>query len=164
MLTEQIRKTLEHILEDIKEEIESKGFTASGRTANSFEIVAEENYGLLIGLKSFQTIVAERYSDRGKGRKPTQAEGNGELFIAIRQWIEDKGIATGDDEEDTRMAWAITKFIHKNGTSLYREGREGVNLKGIVQKRISEMLKDIGVVFLNAQRFKDYAIDNNSTT
>ena len=145
MLTENFSKLLNECLGSIKDEIiqemQQKDFVASGRTIDSFEIEIDEpfHYGALIGLKSFQTIVKERLTDGGKGRRPTSNSGSGELYRSILQWIDDKGI---EPEKGTKegLAYAISKKIHKQGTALYRDERDGVDLKEIKNRNIELFL------------------------
>lgn len=155
-----IEEALTGIKNEILAEMESGGFNASGRTANSFEINIEEYYGELTGLRSFQTLVAKRLTDGGKGRGPTVNSGDGQLYRSILQWIQDKGIEpeTGTIEG---MAYAITKTIHKKGTEIYRGKREGIDLKGIANKHIEELIKKY--LFRITTNLKKDAANNNAT-
>lgn len=139
MLSDSLQKLLNDffigIKDDIIEEMNDLNMHASGRTRDSFEIVVQDNYGYLIGLKSFQTIVKQRLTDGGKGRGPTTGGGSGELYTAILQWIDDKGI---EPESGTKegLARAITKKIHKYGTRIYRGEKDGVDLKSIKTRHL----------------------------
>lgn len=134
-----IQEALQGIKDEITAEMEAQGFNASGKTVESFQINIEENYGELIGLRSFQTLVARRLTDGGRGRKPTEKSGDGALYRSILQWIQDKGIApeTGTIEG---LAHAITKKIHKEGTQIYRGEREGIDLKEIATRHIEKLI------------------------
>lgn len=145
MLKELLTQLFEGIKSDILSEMNELGYEASGRTANSFEIEVGDNYGALIGLRSFQTIVQERLTDSGKGRQPTQNDGNGALYNSILQWIDAKGI-TPDGITKESLAFLISRKIHREGTKLYRGERQGVDLKGIRDKRIELFLLDAGEI------------------
>jgi hypothetical protein len=152
MLTTEdlIKKTLEAIVSDFNEQIDSLGFTASGKTARSWNVVVEGNTGKLFGnWAGFNTIVQSRYSDNGKGRAP----GKPPPFQAIFEWIQAKGIQgrnkKGQFITHEQFANAIRWGIAKKGTRLYRGEREGVDMKGIVIQRRREMIDELGKSYVS---------------
>ena len=158
-----IRRTLEGIKDALVREMDAGKFNASGRTKASFEVYAEEYYGALTGLRSFQTLVAQRITDGGKGRGPTINDGDGALYRSILQWLNDKGIqpTTGTIEE---MARNISNKIHKKGTRIYRNQRQGIDLIGIAESFLDSMRKEIPSIVLSNLKQKIDASDINATT
>ncbi len=49
------------------------------------------------------------------GRRPTEKASEPHLFDAILNWVKLKGITARDGKDQTSLAWAITKKIHKQG-------------------------------------------------
>jgi hypothetical protein len=142
-----IERTLNGIKDELIREMDSGGFNASGRTKESFQVQAQDFYGELIGLRSFQTIVAERLKDGGRGRGPTKSGGNGELYKSILQWIQEKGI-TPEGITIESLAFLISRKIHREGTAIYRGEKQGIDLKGIATRYIDQMMKEIPMIII----------------
>lgn len=160
-----IERTLTGIRDALIREMDIGGFNASGRTKASLQVHAEDYYGELIGLRSFQTLVAERITDGGRGRGPTYREGTGVVYRSILQWMEYKGIVPEKGTKEA-LAYAITKKIHQSGTQIYRGQRQGIDLKGIAKFYIDMMMQDIpNIVFTNLKRkIEKDGTNNNATT
>ena len=54
------------------------------------------------------------------GRGPTVGDGSGALRPRIREWLDQKQFIPEEDRDGA--SYAITKSIHKKGTSLYQKG------------------------------------------
>ena len=54
------------------------------------------------------------------GRGPTMSSGDGSLRMRIREWLDQKNFIPEEDREGA--SYAITKSIHKKGTTLYQKG------------------------------------------
>lgn len=164
MLKDLLNELMEGIKSDILSEMDELGFNASGKTAASFEIEIGDNYGKLIGLRSFQTIIQERLTDGGKGRKPTEKDGSGQLYKSILGWIDAKGI-TPDGITKESLAFLISRKIHREGTRLYRGERQGVDLKGIRDNRLQLFLINAGDLLKDSiiNNFKNVSNINSAT-
>ncbi len=129
-VAEIIKNVLEELRDEIKNNIQSAGLTASGRTAESMTIGAGEQdgmqFGVLYGREKFRTLE----TGRAGGAVPKN------FTAIIRQWIIDKrievtpipyareGVGTLTPEERglRAMAGAIAYKIKKEGTRRHRDG------------------------------------------
>lgn len=103
------------VIDKIKHNLDSTGTTASGKTKESLELVLTDTGFQILGRQYFRSVEEGRPSG-GIPNNMTQI---------IRQWMEDKGIASqfGNTESEKRSAaYLIGQFIKENGTQLYREG------------------------------------------
>jgi hypothetical protein len=115
---------LNEVSKEIKAEQTRQGRVASGKTAQSLEPEATDRIGILYG--SISANVLET------GRKP----GRGPHSSIIRQWIEDKGLFSGESEsKKNSIAYLITRKIKEEGTQLYRQGGKSGVLSNIITER-----------------------------
>jgi hypothetical protein len=126
-------------IEDI---LEKFGITATEALVNAIKTKLIERQGASGGFKSVvnasgrladsidYVVTGSRLTIRGNdyiyylenGRKPTKGGGNGQLKVAIRQWIDDKGIVPKDGISKDSLAFLITRRIHREGTTIYKAG------------------------------------------
>lgn len=72
------------------------------------------------------------------GRGPTVGGGNGQLRMRIRQWLDDKGI--GQPDERNGISYAVTKSIHKRGTTLYQKGGPSPIFDALVSEPVQQAI------------------------
>lgn len=135
-------KILSNWLKDIEADLRASIPKASGDTANSLETRVNDKGGLLL---ANNYIGALEY-----GRKPTKSAGSGTTSLRdkIREWVKIKGIDEG-------LVYAITKKIHKEGTLMYRTGKDfsgrGQYLSNIInEKRVENLLESLTKSFSNS--------------
>ncbi len=135
-----IAKFFNEISKDIKAEALAQGRTASGRTAQSLEIEADNRTGILSGFTSALTWETGRKS----GKTP------GGFQKIIEQWMSDKGLFQAETDSKKRsIAFLIARKIRESGTLLHRQGgQSGVLSNIITDERISvfesEVLRRVG--------------------
>lgn len=140
-MNEQL-KILSKWLFEIENDLRKSLPKASGETINSLEVRMNDSGGSLLA-NSY--IGALEY-----GRKPTKSKGSGQpsLKDKIREWVKIKGIDEG-------LVYAITKKIHKEGTLMYRTGKDfsgrGQYLSNIItQKRVDTLLVNLTKSFTSS--------------
>lgn len=93
----------------LKQEQQSRGIRASGRSARSLKSKATNTKGQLTGSAYFQ--------QQEEGRGPTKKDQGGILRQQIREWIDDKNLPLWDGFRDKDgMSYVITRNIHRRGT------------------------------------------------
>lgn len=143
-----LAKWAEDVIAGIRDNLESTGTNASGRTSASLRYVVD-NGGLTIFGRPWFRGVEE---GRGPGGIPYRFQD------ILYQWASDKGILSsfGDTEAKQRSAmYAVGQFIKNNGTQLYRNGgrddiyssvisEEMPKLNGMLTAAITEtIIKDL---------------------
>ena len=142
MTVEQLLFTeFEQLRIEIIAEYDRKGMRASGKTAESLEVISNKNVVTLLGDSVFEQLEF--------GRKPTSGGGSGtgeKLIDKIKQWIQDKGIVSKikNDSDNTSLAWAITKKIHKSGWNRSKHGGVGLVSNVITVSRMQKIINKIG--------------------
>lgn len=139
---EIVNAEFELLKTDLIKAYDAKGMRASGKTADSLEVV---NVGVesakLIGNKSIGAL------EEGRGATTTGTESNPPLIDQIKQWIKDKGIVSDikNDNDNSKLALNITRKIHREGWN--RQGYGGVNLLSevITTERIQSIIDKVGV-------------------
>lgn len=126
---------------DLIKEYDAKNMRASGRTAESAEVVP-------VGLDSVKLIGSEVFGALEEGRGASKGGSKpGKLIDQIKQWIKDKGIISDikNDNDNSVLAFLITRKIHREGWK--REGYGGVNLVSevITTSRIQSIINKVGV-------------------
>lgn len=131
-------KEFEQLKADLIQAYDNKGMRASGRWADALEVVQSENKVTLFGLDYSRQLE--------EGRKPTTNSGNGALYDAILQWIDDKNISAKLNNEitKTQLAFLITRKIHREGWD--RKGFGGVELisEVVTEERINSIIEKYG--------------------
>lgn len=108
-----VQEFLQKIADAIKQDQESKGITASGRSAQSLRIEVSDNGGKLFS----EDYLKYQQTGRGPGLPPP--------IQSIEQWIVSKGIRP--ENGDVRsFAFAIANKIAKEGTDIFKRSREGL--------------------------------------
>jgi len=129
-IKESISKFLKSVIEDIIKEQSAKGIRSSGKSAGSLRSESTSNEGKIYGSGYFK----QQEVGRRPGRFPPVQD--------IEDWIRAKGI-TPDGISIESLAFLIARKIAKNGTDIFQGKREGLNLKGIVNKRRDKLRSDL---------------------
>ena len=103
---------------------------ATGKTALQIYWRPTERGVDLIGPTHVLTLV--------HGRGPTVGNGPGVLRPMIREWLDAKNI--GEPDERNSISFAITKSIHKKGTTLYQKGGNSPIFDALVSDPVKEMV------------------------
>jgi hypothetical protein len=72
------------------------------------------------------------------GRGPTMSGGNGVLRARIREWLDAKGI--GEPDRRNSISYAVTRNIHKKGTTLYQKGGNSPIFDTLVSEPVQELI------------------------
>lgn len=137
------------IISDILVDYDKNKIRASGDTEKNLEGTAQQ-YGT--------TILAVDYIPFEEvGRGPTTNGGNGDLIVAIKRWVRVKpGFASKITRKKNQtqeqaldsVAWAITKKIHKQGTSLHvNNDFRNLYTQVITEDRIDSLFDELGEVY-----------------
>lgn len=135
-INDVLAKWAEGVISGIRQNLESTGTNASGKTSASLRYVVGNGELTIFGRPYFRSVE----EGRGPGGIPYR------FTDIIRQWMDDKGIAGkfGETESQKRSAaYMIGQFIKNNGTKLYREGgRTGIYTDVIESEmpKLNEML------------------------
>ena len=124
------------------DEYDSKGMRASGKFANELEVVASSTNVILLGGEHSEQL------EYGRGKTKTGGtKGSGKLIDQIKQWIKDKGIVSNikNDNDNSTLAFLITRKIHREGWNRSRRGGVGLISKVITESRIQSIINKVGV-------------------
>lgn len=123
-----IFKFLSEIAEEIKKEQISQGRYASGRTAQSIEVSANDTSGVIEG--NISALALET------GRKPGSVPA--QFRHTIKTWMDQKRLFQNETESKRNsIAYLISRKIAERGTLLYRQGgNSGVLSKAITPEKI----------------------------
>ncbi len=134
MSKEILSKEFESLKEDLIKAYDQKGMRASGDFADSLEVVANRFNVKLWGNDYAQQLETGRQS----GKRPP--------IDAIKQWIDDKGIANRLNGEITRnqLAFLIARKIGREGWK--RKDYGGVELISdvVTDERIQKIIDEVG--------------------
>ncbi len=134
MSKEILSKEFESLKEDLIKAYDQKGMRASGDFADSLEVVASGFNVKLWGNDYAQQLETGRQS----GKRPP--------IDAIKQWIDDKGIANRLNGEITRnqLAFLIARKIGREGWK--RKDYGGVELISdvVTDERIQKIIDEVG--------------------
>lgn len=114
------------VIFDIRNALQRKGLTASGRSARTLQSEVRENeqQGRIIS-----TVTGEGYFRQLTfGRRPTRKSQGGVLLKAIKQWVIDKGL--------TLNPYAVTKKIHKQGITVPNRFNDGKVISDTVNNEL----------------------------
>ena len=114
---------------------------ASGKTADSLEVIASNNVVKLIGSSVFEQL------EYGRGATLSSGGSQGEsLLNQIKQWIKDKGIVSNikNDNDNSTLAFLITRKIHREGWNRAKYGGVGLISKVVTVGRIQSIIKKVG--------------------
>ena len=140
MIEPIIKSFLESIREDIIAEQKKLGIKASGKSADSMRIEADESSGKLYGSKAIRFQVL----GRGPGKFPPPQ--------TIKDWINQKPIPVVGITVDS-LAYLIGRKISLEGTDIYQGKRPGLPLNDIIERNtkpfIERMAKEVTVDVFN---------------
>lgn len=123
----------------IQENLDSTGTTASGRTKESLEAVADMGELIIYGRQYFQGVEQGRPAGGIPYRFPD----------IIYQWASDKGIIDNfgqTEKEKRKVSAAIAYFIKNHGTKLYRDGGRQDIYTDVINEMLPELQEGIGVI------------------
>ena len=137
---EIVKKQVERWRIALLSEYEKSGRKASGKLGESLKVEETQSGARLIGNAYIGALVY--------GRRKTTAGGDGSLFKAIYQWINDKGISYKDEREHKSIAYAITKNIHEKGIKIPNQYNDG-NLisNSITDESKTELQKSLSLYY-----------------
>ena len=126
----------EKLKKDLIEAHDRKGMRASGKWANSLEVITNTDTVKLIGEEYSQQLE----SGRAPGRYPP--------IEAIKQWIIDKGVFTQvlQNIKLSSLAFLIARKIANEGWK--RQGKGGIELisEVVTEERIQNIIDEVGAV------------------
>lgn len=131
-----IKEWGENVINKIKENLDSTGTTASGKTKDSLELVMTDNGFQIVGRQYFRSVEEGRPS----GGIPYN------MTDIIRKWMSDKGIENqfGKTESEKRSAaYLIGQYIKNNGTKLYREGGRDDIYTNVITEELPVLFDEI---------------------
>jgi hypothetical protein len=106
--TKEIFSTLgDNLVANIRDKIKSSGASATGKSAASLRHTETDTRFTLYGNNSFSFMEV----GRGPGGMPP--------IDNIKEWIKAKGIAIGEGQTLSGLAYGIAKKISQQGTQLY---------------------------------------------
>jgi len=124
---------------DLIKAYDAKGMRASGKSADSLDVIATNDSVKLMGDGVWEQLEKGR-GKSGSGSKP------GKLIDDIKQWIKDKGIVSNikNDNDNSTLAFLITRKIHKQGWD--RRGHGGVNVVSevVTDARMQKIINAVG--------------------
>jgi len=130
---------------DLIKAYDAKGMRASGKWANSLEVIANENTVKLMGEDYTQQLET--------GRRATGGGSGGaweNSLEVIKQWILDKGVFTAvlQDMSISTLAFLILRKIHSQGWD--RKEHRGVELISeiVTDVRIQSIIDEVGGVMM----------------
>ncbi len=113
------------IIDEIIAASQAAGQEASGDTYKKFRLEVRPNGFTVFGAGYLGALIEGRGPTKGRGRP-----GGKSLVERIREWITAKGITA--DIPPERLQYAIATKIHKEGTLLFREGRNTRILEDVI--------------------------------
>lgn len=163
MQLDELKKILDKMVEEMRDNLTSTGTNASGRTSASLRVVMTDTGGQIWGRRYF------RGTEQGRagGKVPHN------FTSIIRQWIIDKGLTpsaipykrkpsakwqpkyTPDERGLQAMASAIAHTIAKSGTSLYRSGGRKDIFTNVIEEN-KESIKKIAKEIITTNLYGTY--------
>jgi hypothetical protein len=120
------------VADRIKSNLDTTGTTASGRTKDSIEVVADMGELTIYGRRFFEGVE----TGRPAGKIPYRFQD------IIRQWMDEKGISDqfGQKEWQKRnAAYLIAQKIKDSGTKLYRDGGRDDIFSNVINEMLPEL-------------------------
>lgn len=127
------------VADRIKSNLDTTGTTASGRTRESVEVVAENGELTITGRQYFRSVEEGRPS----GSVPYKFQD------IIRKWMDDKGIAANFGEKEWQKrnaAYLISQKIKEYGSRLYRNGGREDIYTDVINEELPELAQQISVM------------------
>ena len=123
----------------IQANLASTGTNASGATSKSVQSTQKDNRVTVTGRPFFYAV------ETGSGPMVNETKGNPTLQQSILGWIQTG--KPGISENIEGASWAISKFIHKYGTKLFRDGgRDDIFTPAISEQRVDVLVAEIANV------------------
>lgn len=126
------------VADRIKSNLDTTGTTASGRTKDSIEVVADMGELTIYGRRFFEGVE----TGRPAGKIPYRFQD------IIRQWMDDKNIADqfGQKEWQKRnAAYLIAQKIKDSGTKLYRDGGRTSIYTDVINEELPKLEEEIRI-------------------
>lgn len=134
---ELFNKELEALRLDLIAKYNELGMKASGEWERQLEYVVEVTErnvkAVFIGLDYTEYLT--------KGRPKGGTYVDGAMRIAIRQWIDDKGITPYDNISKDQLAFLIARKISEEGTEYFKQGGTDLIDGVITTKRIRDIVE-----------------------
>lgn len=108
---------LRDLAQRIADNIARNGQKASGKTAESLEVVEGSDSVTLVGRKYFDNLERGVPPWSSINKKKVRSFG-----YILYQWSQDKGLTFADEDERKSFAFALAYKIANHGTELFREG------------------------------------------
>lgn len=163
MQLDELKKILDKMVDEMRQNLASTGTNASGRTSQSLRVVMTDTGGQIWGRRYF------RGTEQGRagGKVPHNFQS------IIRQWILDKGLTiqaiqykrkpsanwqpkyTPEERGLRQMASAIARTIEKSGTSLYRSGGRKDIFTNVIEEN-KESIKKIAKEIITTNLYGKY--------
>ena len=151
-----IANILQEFLEQLKTEMLGKLKSASGQTAQLFEVnITEEKEGVFS--KVIGSLITPNYIgalESGRGKTVNTAAGSPTLQQKVLTWLQSQSITPIAKQGKTKtlkamtqvqLSWAIATSIHKNGTLLYQQGgKSGIISQVLYAGRIEAFVEVFG--------------------
>ena len=126
----------------IQANLASTGTNASGATSKSVQSTQKDNRVTVTGRPFFFAV------ETGSGPTVNGNNGGPTLQQAILGWIQTG--KPGISENIEGASWAISKFIHKYGTKLFRDGgRNDIFTPAISEQRVNKLVVEIADLALD---------------
>ena len=135
---ESIFIMLGRIKKQIIQQYRAKGLKASGSFENNITIGRQGRYKVTLTLPYYSEFIMKFKSNKG-GVKPGGRFPN---IDAIKQWVKDKGLQLRDytsgrfvaktETNYKKAAYLIGRKIQREGTDIYRNKRQPIDLDAIV--------------------------------
>ena len=134
-------------MEDVRSQIISQqqqlNFWASGFSASQLQVGEFRSPKFEFALPLLTTRGSRRafiaYATMQVGR----SSGNRPPFLAIKDWIEAKGITDPDRTVD-QLAFLISRAIGEKGTLVFQGAREGLDIERILEERALDLADIVG--------------------
>lgn len=135
-LNDIMTQWVEDVVNKIRQNLDSTGTTASGKTKESIEYTVENGELVITGRPYFRGVEIGRPG----GRVPYN------FTDIIQQWAKDKGIITqfGSTEAEQRNVSArIAWFIREKGTKLFRNGGREDIYTSVINEELPKLQEKI---------------------
>lgn len=140
-IEEQVQAQLEKAAESIRQNLESKGINASGRTSNAIKVRKIASGFQLGKFSEGERTAPLRTLEIGRPGGKVPAGFKGIIF----QWTIDKGFKTENNSHRWAIATKIAKKIADSGTD--RHHRHEDVYSSVVKEAAAELSKNINALF-----------------
>ena len=129
-LTRVLEEYADYFIQEAKDNLGKYGAYASGKLADTmkpFIEIGQEGFKIKINLQDYWYYVENGAKGIESSPAGAKCKAHRPPVPKIKEWIEVKGIGTGDSDKDLGMAIAISKNIEKRGIPpkpFFREAKE----------------------------------------